>query len=139
MTDEAKPGTVQDKPRGRVLVVDDDPLVGSALSRALASQHEVTVMQDAQAALGRLTGGESFDVILCDLLMPAMTGMELHAAIAARAPALAERMVFLTGGAYTDAARAFVEQAGVTCVEKPFELAGLRALVNARVQAARAG
>jgi signal transduction histidine kinase/CheY-like chemotaxis protein len=111
--------------RARILVVDDEPLVGTVLRRTL-SEHEVTVVQSARAALERLGAGERYDVVLSDLLMPEMSGMELYREVAARDPDLARRFVFLTGGAFTPAARAFLEQEQVEWVEKPFEAASLR-------------
>jgi signal transduction histidine kinase len=122
-------------PRARILVVDDEPLVGNVLERTLQHDHDVVVVQSARAALERLSAGERFDAILSDLLMPEMSGMDLHRAIVERHPALATRMIFLTGGAFTPAARAFLENEPVVCIEKPFELETLRAALS-RVLAA---
>lgn len=77
--------------------------------------------------------GERFDVILCDLMMPRMTGMELHAQLAALAPRQAERMVLLTGGAFTAAASEFLPRVPNARVDKPFDLVSLRALVRGLV------
>jgi len=121
--------------RGRVLVVDDEPLVGNVLQRTLQGEHDVVVVHSARAALERLAGGERYDAILSDLLMPEMSGMDLHRAVAERDPALARRMIFLTGGAFTPAARAFLEDERVVCVEKPFELATIRAALARAMKA----
>jgi PAS domain S-box-containing protein len=121
-------------PRSRLLVVDDEPLVGNVLQRTLQRDHEVVVVQSARAALDRLEAGERFDAILSDLLMPEMSGMDLHRAVAERHPGLAPRMIFLTGGAFTPAARAFLEREPVVCIEQPFELETVRAAL-ARVLA----
>jgi CheY-like chemotaxis protein len=75
-------------------------------------------------------------LILCDLMMPQMTGMQLHAALVEKAPTQAERMVFLTGGAFTPGARAFLEAVPNEYLEKPFDREQLRALVNRKVSAA---
>ncbi len=117
--------------RVRILVVDDEPLVGTVLRRTL-SEHDVTVLHSARAALERLERGEAYDVIISDLLMPGTSGMDLHRAVAARDPDLARRFVFLTGGAYTPAARAFLEREGVEWLEKPFDPAALRAAIARR-------
>ena len=125
--------------RGRVLVVDDDPLVSSALRRTLAREHDVEVAVSSRQALellGASPGG--YDVILCDLMMPEMTGMELHAHLMETAPEQARRMVFITGGAYTPAARSFLEQVSNPRVEKPFEPDKLRAQVLEAVKRSRA-
>jgi PAS domain S-box-containing protein len=120
--------------RGRILVVDDEALVGRAVSRILAPLHEVLARTSARAALDDIARGEVFDVVLCDLMMPEMTGMELHARLREVAPALAERTVFLTGGAFTPTAREFLARTRNARIEKPFEPDQLRALV-ARVLA----
>ena len=75
------------------------------MRRVLRSEHEVVVLTGAQER-DRIARGERFDVILCDLMMPVMTGMDLHAALMALAPDQAERMVLLTGGVFTPTARA---------------------------------
>jgi len=112
----------------KILVIDDEPIVGRAVRRVLQPVHDVTAVTSARAALDLLEQGERFDLILCDLMMPHMTGMELHDHLYAHAPAVAARMVFLTGGAFTPAARAFVERVANPCFEKPFDANQLREL-----------
>jgi response regulator RpfG family c-di-GMP phosphodiesterase len=63
-------------------------------------------------------------------MMPQMTGMEVHAAILAIDPAQARRMVFLTGGAFTQSAREYLENVPNQRIEKPFDLKALRTVVN---------
>ncbi|HET9449631.1 MAG TPA: two-component regulator propeller domain-containing protein [Aggregicoccus sp.] len=121
-------------PRGRVLVVDDEPLVLGAVRRALGAQHDVEGVSSARRALELLTGSEDrYDVVLCDLMMPEMTGMELHLEVRASHPARARRFVFISGGAFTSGAREFLASVDSPLVEKPFDLARLRELVQARV------
>ena len=60
--------------RARVLVIDDDQRLGTLVARMLAREHEVTVLTSARAALDRIAAGERFDVMLCDLMMPELTG-----------------------------------------------------------------
>jgi PAS domain S-box-containing protein len=122
--------------RGRILVIDDEQMVGMAVRRLLVRDHDVEVLTSSEEALARLSGGERFDVILCDLMMPTMTGMELYAELSRAAPDQAEQMIFLTGGAFTPQARSFLERVPNRHLEKPFEAAGLRALVNARLSVA---
>ncbi|HYH97746.1 two-component regulator propeller domain-containing protein [Hyalangium sp.] len=117
--------------RGRVLVVDDDPLVSSALRRTLSREHEVDVVVSSRRALEMLLSPQGmYDVILCDLMMPEMTGMELHAQLEAALPERAQRMVFVTGGAYTPAAMEFLERVSNPRLEKPFEPEKLRERVR---------
>jgi CheY-like chemotaxis protein len=93
--------------------------------------HRVTAVTSGPAALAHLQAGARFDVILCDMTMPGMSGMALHERLLAMAPDQAARMVFLSGGALTPAARVFLERHPV--LEKPFELRALEAVVAARV------
>ncbi len=90
--------------------------------------HEVVLKGDAREALALLAAGESFDVILCDLNMPGMNGMEFHAALT---PLQAKRVLFVTGGALADPAEQFLKQAAVRVLTKPVEVGQLRAAVAA--------
>ncbi len=116
--------------RGRILVVDDEPMVASAIRRMLAKEHEVIPVTSAREAKDRFRNGERFDLILCDLMMPEITGMELHAELARTAPDQAERMLFMTGGAFTPQARQFLDVVRNPRVEKPFDFASLHALIH---------
>ncbi|HVG59377.1 MAG TPA: two-component regulator propeller domain-containing protein [Hyalangium sp.] len=127
----ATTGRVGGLVRGRVLVVDDDPLVSSALRRTLAREHEVEVVVNSRRAQELLTSPEgNYDVILCDLMMPEITGMELHAHLQVSSPERARRMVFISGGAYTQAAKDFLERVENPRVEKPFDPEKLREQVG---------
>ena len=117
--------------RARVLPVDDEPQVLRSIQRALGA-HEVVVADCGREALARLETDAAFDVVLCDLMMGDMTGMELHTKVHARSADLAGRIVFMTGGVFTDGARDFLAGVSNVCIEKPFDLAALRALVAAR-------
>jgi len=121
----------------RVLVIDDEPLVASAARRLLARVHAVEVVHSAQAALATLDCS-SFDAVLCDLMMPHMTGMELHAQLAQSRPELAERMIFLTGGVFDTEAERFLAEHARWCMGKPFEPAALLELVAERIASAEA-
>jgi signal transduction histidine kinase len=120
--------------RGRILVVDDEPMVASAIRRALSKEHEVIPVPSAREAKERIRKGERFDLILCDLMMPEITGMELHAELAATAPDQAERMIFMTGGAFTPQARQFLDRVRNPRVEKPFDFPSLQALIHSLVR-----
>jgi len=128
------PGSADAGPRRRrVLVVDDEPLVRTVVSRTLGREHEIVTAGSAREALDRVARGERFDLVLSDLQMPQQSGMDLHAALARLAPELAGGMVFLSGGAYTEEARAFLDREGVECLEKPFDIETLRAVVASRL------
>jgi CheY-like chemotaxis protein len=119
---------------GQVLVVDDDPMIGTTLRRTLAKEHEVTLITDGREALDLLLGGRTFDVILCDMMMPNVTGMDLYAELSRTLPEIVDRIVFLTGGAFTPAGMSFLDSVPNQRLEKPFVLQNLRALVRSFVR-----
>jgi CheY-like chemotaxis protein len=112
-----------------VLIVDDDAHVGTALRRVLAAHH-VTVVTRADEALELLASGATFDVIFSDLMMPQMSGMALYDELARQRPHVAERMVFMTGGAFTPDAHAFLQRVPNARLEKPFACDDIRELVR---------
>lgn len=115
----------------RVLVIDDDRPVARALERLLDA-HEVTVAEGGRQALAVLASDRDFDVVFCDLMMPDTSGMEVFETVRSEAPALAERFVFVTGGAFTEEARRFVGAVPNECVQKPFELDQIERLIAER-------
>jgi signal transduction histidine kinase/CheY-like chemotaxis protein len=119
--------------RGSVLIVDDEVLFASSLRRLLAGEHDVTIASGGREALALIQAGGSFDVILCDLMMPEMTGADLHAALSQVAPEQTARMIFITGGAFSPASQAFLERVTNPCFEKPCDIGLLRAAVRALV------
>ena len=126
-------GTVARR-RGRILVVDDEPLLIRVVERTLAVEHDVVALSNAREALDRILAGERFDVILCDLMMPQMTGMDLHAELFRLVREQAERMIFLSGGAFTERARAFLAEIPNPCIDKPFNAREMKALLNDRIR-----
>lgn len=118
-------------PHGRVLIVDDEPLVASALRRAL-KEHDVTSVSSGQDAIDVLASGENFDVILCDLMMPDVSGLDVFQAVKLVRPDMKDRFIFMTGGAFTPETRAFLEHVENERIEKPFDVHALRALVRSR-------
>jgi len=116
--------------RGNVLVIDDEESLAQALRRFLSAEHNVTAVYRARDALDLIELGTRYDVILCDLMMPQITGMELYAEIVRLDPSQASRVVFLTGGAFTPTARDFLTSTSNRRIEKPFDLKEVRKLVN---------
>ncbi|HSN90360.1 MAG TPA: PAS domain S-box protein [Anaeromyxobacteraceae bacterium] len=116
-------------PRARILVVDDEPLVGNVLQRLLGGRHEVVVATRGAEALVLLGAGARFDLLLCDLLMPEMSGMELYEKLAAEFPDQARHTVFMTGGAFTDRARAFAARRQHRVMTKPVDLRELEGIL----------
>jgi CheY-like chemotaxis protein len=115
--------------RARVMVVDDEPSIGRSIQRAL-SQHDVLVVGDGLAAFTKLRDGELPDLVLCDLLMPGYTGMELYAALRHARPELLQRVAFMSGGSFTPMASEFLKDHPVSVLQKPFNAERLEALVE---------
>jgi CheY-like chemotaxis protein len=118
------------KKKPAVLVIDDDPRVGAALRRLLTHDADVMVLSSAAEALETLSAGRRFALILCDLMMPGMTGMQFHEALQATVPELVERVAYMTGGAFSQGARQFLESVKNTRLEKPVDVETLRNLVR---------
>ena len=116
--------------RARVLVIDDDPGVGDALRLMLEDEHVVACVGSANEALELLARGEPFDVMFCDLMMPDVGGEELFGVLAREYPGLERKLVFMTGGAFTKEAVAFLARVPNPRLEKPFDLKALRRLVE---------
>lgn len=115
--------------RARILLVDGEPQLGETLRR-IVGEHEVHALSEAREALERILGGDRFDVIFCDLMMPIMTGMDLHAELSRSAPGQAVRMVFITGGACTERARTFLERVPNARLERPPSPGELEGLIQ---------
>jgi signal transduction histidine kinase len=120
--------------RGRILVVDDERMLGITIQRALADEHEVVAVTAATEALELLKGGAQFDLILCDLMMPEMSGMDLYAQLRKLVPDQTSKFVFMTGGAFTSDASSFLAQISNPSIEKPIRASKLRSLVRGLVQ-----
>jgi CheY-like chemotaxis protein len=119
---------------GRVLVIDDEPLVADAIALILSDENNVVVATNPEDALGRLERGERYDVVLCDLMMPGINGMELHDRLSETLPAEAARLVFITGGIFLAHVRAFLDRVPNLCLEKPLDLEAMRALIARRMR-----
>ncbi|MFK8002837.1 MAG: ATP-binding protein [Polyangiales bacterium] len=115
--------------RADILVIDDEKLIGRAMKRAL-SRHQVTVMTDGEDAL-RALAEHQFDLIFCDLMMPGLSGMDVYRQAVDQNAALKTRFVFMTGGAFTPGARAFMDETSSLVLEKPFNLKQVRAIADA--------
>jgi len=124
------PEPASDTARGRVLVIDDDAAMGSAIELVLGDQHEVEVLTSARTALARLRDGARYDAIVCDVMMPGMSGVDFHSELTRLQPKLAAQVIFLTGGAFTLGAREFLDRVSNPRLDKPFDSDSLRALVS---------
>ena len=119
--------------RPRVLLVDDDAGVTAGWVRVLSDDFDVVAINSSQSALHQILAGRRFAVILCDLRLPDLTGMELHDEIARVSPGQAERMIFITGGGLPARLQAFADRKGA--LMKPVEGPELRRAIRARLDA----
>jgi len=119
--------------RGRILVVDDEPMIVRAIQRLLEGEHEVCLSTDPIEVVEQVRAGRRFDVILCDLMMPTMSGIDVYDAIRQVDVDQARRMVFMTGGAFTPRMVEFLGTTENARLEKPLERTTLRAAIRARL------
>jgi PAS domain S-box-containing protein len=119
----------------RVLIVDDEPLIVQSLTRMLASRATVVGETAPARALELILGDPPFDVIVCDVMMPGMTGIDLHERVVREKPERARRFVFMTGGTYTARARDYLERLPNTRLGKPFPVRELVAAIEEVVAA----
>ncbi len=106
---------------GRVLVVDDEPALLRAIVALIGDTHDVVTASSGRQALDVLRADAAFDVILADLMMADVTGMDLYEVVRAEHPELERRFVFMTGGAFTAQTRTFLDSVPNRCVDKPFD------------------
>ncbi len=112
----------------RVLVVDDDAMLCRSISRMLRP-FDVTQAGGGAEALQILQGGEPFDVILCDIMMPDMSGPELYQAMADVRPELQARVLFMTGG-MLERVRPMMSGVPQPLIEKPFSRSEIKLAVT---------
>jgi signal transduction histidine kinase len=122
---EPIPAPVRDTPtpapkRARILIIDDDALILRVLSQTCSANYDVATTTSAAGALARISQGERFDLILCDLMMPDVDGVTFTERLRELAPELLSRIAFITGGAFTNRGNALLEEARFAVIQKPF-------------------
>jgi signal transduction histidine kinase/DNA-binding NarL/FixJ family response regulator len=131
------PEPLSKQARLKVLVIDDDPLVGRGLRRQL-QHHDVTAVTSGHDAILALQRGQRFELILCDLMMPGLTGADVYEQVAALGKGMEEHFVFLTGGVFSDSVRDFLDRIPNPRLTKPVSTAQLETvLATAARRAAR--
>jgi PAS domain S-box-containing protein len=109
----------------RVLVIDDEPMILRTVKRMLKG-HTLSTASSGEEALSLLSTGQ-FDVILCDMMMPGLSGAQLYEQLD---PALRSRMVFMTGGSSSSETQAFLDRHAPRVVDKPFDAGDLERAVS---------
>jgi PAS domain S-box-containing protein len=122
--------------RPRLLVVDDEPALTRVMERILRRDHDVVAVNTGRDAVALLTspGDAAFDLVLCDVMMPEVTGEEVYSEVCRQRPELGGRFLFMTGGAFTPHSRRFLDSLSVPVVDKPFDATALRALIATRLR-----
>lgn len=115
--------------RPKVLVVDDEAELGLALQRRLRRTCDIVFVTSARDAKAKLAA-DSFDVVLCDLMMPETTGLQLHAELSASHPEVARKMIFMSGGVFTTGMRDALEKVDNVRVDKPIDMATLMTVMK---------
>ena len=112
-----------DARRGHVLVIDDEASLCTVIRRTLGSEHEVVTVTSARQALELFDGGERYDIVLCDLMMPQMSGFDLAKSVIEMRPEI--KVLYMSG--YTDnrVSVSWVLESSVPFLHKPFTAAGL--------------
>ncbi|MEM9193189.1 MAG: ATP-binding protein [Myxococcota bacterium] len=108
-------------PALRILICDDEVMVARSIKRHL-SGHQVDIAEGGREALDQLEQDAGYDIVFCDIMMPDVTGMDLYEAVRERHPELAPRLVFMSGGTYTERAQSFRERPDIQLLEKPITL-----------------
>jgi CheY-like chemotaxis protein len=105
---------------GRILIVDDEPHIAEAVSAFLTQRRfDVATAPAAPAAL-ELLAHEKFDLILSDVRMPGMDGLEFHETASRRHPRYKQRFIFMSGYLMHERVKAHLAGTGLPCLEKPF-------------------
>jgi CheY-like chemotaxis protein len=116
--------------RARILIIDDEPLLGQTLRFAFQDKHDVEVAASGREALDRLAVDSNFDLVLCDLMMPDVSGEQVYRVVSEKTPGLLPRFVFMTGGAFTERAQEFLAQFAGRQLEKPFNIDEVELLLS---------
>jgi CheY-like chemotaxis protein len=134
-----RPTSVPPPTRGKILIIDDEISVARTLKALLDNEHDVSLAENGAEALAAIAAseGSGFDVIMCDLMMPGMSGMELYETIRRKQPGLEQRMVFMTGGVSMEPAREFLATCLNLTFEKPFDFERLRRTLRRLVEIAQ--
>ena len=114
----------------RVLVIDDEQLLGQTIQLGLEDTMQVELETSGEKGLKRLLDDEGFQLVLCDLSLPDLSGIEIYAKVASERPELTNRFVVMTGGAVSNESRDFLENYDGPLLNKPFTLSQVESLIQ---------
>jgi PAS domain S-box-containing protein len=124
-TSDAPPVSTTRLKGRRILVVDDEPLIVSIITRTLGHDNVVVGETNPERALELAFADPPFDAIVCDVMMAGLTGVDVYERIARERPGMEERIVFVSGGAHTPRTRTFLANVKNRVLTKPFAPEGL--------------
>lgn len=124
----------RERRRGRILIIDDEPLVRRALVRLLR-EHEIVEAASGMEGLAQMEEGEPFDAILCDVMMPQLSGLDVYERMQTEHPELTDRLVLMSGGAFDPRIQELLSTfAELPLIDKPFDVAQLRAVLDLKLR-----
>jgi PAS domain S-box-containing protein len=126
---------IQSKPlvkkNARILVIDDEPSIRELLEKSLSrAGHSVDVITDAASTMEIIDANTTYDVIISDVRMPGMNGLELYTNIVRKMPAMANRIIFITGDVMGADIKAFISSNNIPYLTKPFRLNSLEEMID---------
>jgi DNA-binding NtrC family response regulator len=113
-----------------ILIIDDEPSVAFSMQRSLSAEHSVELFDGAISALEALRAGKRYGAILCDLSMPALSGVQFHEAVQQIDTDQADRIIFVSGGIFMPGVQEEVNRIGNLLLNKPFTLQEIRQAVK---------
>ncbi len=128
--EEETPALPSSEKAARILIVDDETALAMALKKVLEREHHVTAVTTGRAALDLLLGSGCFDVVICDVLMPGISGIDLYRELASQRPAIAGRIIFMSGASSMPRVAEFFGTISNERIDKPVDLAHLRLLIR---------
>jgi signal transduction histidine kinase len=115
--------------RARILIIDDEPLLGQTLTFAFSGRHDIVLATSGREAIRRLAQDSRYDLVLCDLMMPDVSGSKVFEVVERDHPELVPRFAFMSGGAFTERAQEFLEHYSGRRIDKPFTIADVERLL----------
>ncbi len=122
--------------RGKILVVDDEPAIREMLETLFRKDHDVVVAPDGAVAAGLIKAGERYEVILCDVRMPRLSGPDFLQRVTEIDPEQADRIIFMTANPESTIVRRVTTH---LVLQKPFGPKALKQLTDRIIEAAKSG
>lgn len=120
----------------RVLVIDDEQLLGQTIQLGLEDSLSVELETSGTRGLERILSDDQFELVLCDLSLPDLSGIDIYARVQKERPELTKRFVVMTGGAVSTESRDFLESYEGPLLNKPFTLSQVESLVSGILEGA---